>query len=81
MSEEELFLAILTVDDDALRDVVKINRALSKIFGGNRYNMASWLTSENKDFEGRIPVEVMLSNSAGMKDVLSHLEGAADRGA
>ena len=81
MGEEELFLAILAVDDDALRELVRINRALSKIFGGNRFNMASWLTSENVQWEDKTPVEIMMGNQSGMKSVRSYLEQAADRGA
>lgn len=81
MEDIELFLATLTADTDALRHIVAINRALSKIFGGNKYNMTSWLTSDNKDFEGTQPVEVMLDSAKGMRAVRSYLEQAIDRGA
>lgn len=76
----ELFTAVLTADDDALRNIVAINRSLSKIFGGNKFNMAAWLTAENKDFEGMQPVEVMLDSARGMRAVREYLEQARDRG-
>ena len=82
MEDVELFLATLTADTDALRHIVAINRALSKIFGGNKYNMVSWLTSDNKDFgEDYAPAEIMLQGESGMKTVREYLEQAADRGA
>lgn len=81
MEDIELFLATLTADTNALRDIVAINLSLAKMFGGNKYNMISWLTRENKDFEGMQPVEVMLDSAKGMRAVRSYLEQAKDRGA
>jgi len=80
MEDVEFFLATLTADTNALRDVVAINLSLSKIFDGNKYNMLSWLTSDNKDFEGKKPAEMMLDSAKDMKAVRSYLEQARDRG-
>ena len=82
MEDIELFLATLTADTNALRDIVAINLSLAKMFGGNKYNMISWLTTDNKDFgEDYAPAEIMLQGESGMKTVREYLEQAADRGA
>ena len=81
MEDIELFLATLTADTNALRDIIAINLSLAKIFDGNKYNMISWLTTANPDMQNKKPVELMLDSEKKMKDVRSYLEQARDRGA
>ncbi len=72
-------------DDDAItlriHYLLGIHQAISKLYPHNPIAGDYWLTTPNRMFAGKPPLDLMLEQgSAGMRSVLEHLQGGGEWG-